>query len=451
MLLFSTQTCVFAENKPTSVSNNKFGIHIMNEKDLPDAAALVNSSGGDWGYVTFVITESERNFERWQQVFDQMRRLHLIPIIRIATKADGETWQIPQDAEINNWIAFLNSLNWVIENRYVIIANEPNHSKEWGGTIDPAGYASYLNRFAQKLHEASSDFFVLPAGLDASAKNTALTMDESVFLKKMLLAEPMLFDNMDGWVSHSYPNPAFAGNETETGRGTINTFKWEISYLNSLGINKGLPVFITETGWSNERIDPAKIAAKFDYAYKNVWNDERIVAVTPFILNYPQSPFSEFSWKKGDGSFYPYYFEYQKILKIVGAPVQKVSGQILGALAQPLIPVGSDFIGAILAKNTGQSIWNTRDILILGDTKDIIIKSYSFPNIEPTRLGLIVFKAAAPSATGIYSKSLFLIDKNGKRITNSFPIEGLITKIDQVQIGTFFSKIGSYLKNALGL
>lgn len=451
MLFFSTPACVFAENLPNSAPNNKFGIHITDEKDLQDAANLVNSSGGDWGYVTLVITERERGYERWQQVFDQMRRLRLIPIVRIATKASGDTWEAPNEAEINNWIAFLSSLNWVIENRYVVIANEPNHSNEWGGKIDPAAYASYLNKFALKLHESSKDFFVLPAGLDASAKNTPSTMDESIFLKRMLIAEPKLFDNLDGWVSHSYPNPAFSGKETDTGRGSINTFKWELDYLKTLGVTKDLPIFITETGWSNQKTDPLIISSMYEYAFKNVWNDQRVVGVTPFTLNYPQSPFSEFSWKKNDGSFYPYYDGVKQISKIAGEPIQKNTGEILGALAQPIIIPGGDFAGAILAKNTGQAIWNTKEVMVSGDTKDLVIKSYSFPNIEPTRLGLILFKIAAPETKGIYSKSLFLKDKNDKRITNSFPIEGLLVNIDKVQISSFFVKIGEYLRSWLNL
>ena len=111
IIFFSTHSWVLAEKNPTAVPNNKFGIHINNENELKDASLLVNSTEGDWGYVTFVITEAERNHDRWQQTFDQMRRLHLIPIVRIATKVDGDNWQIPNNAEINNWIAFLNSLN----------------------------------------------------------------------------------------------------------------------------------------------------------------------------------------------------------------------------------------------------------------------------------------------------------------------------------------------------
>jgi len=446
MMFYNTYSCVFAENSPQSVPNNKFGIHITDEKDLTDAANLVNTSGGDWGYVTFVITESERNYERFQQVFDQMRKLHLIPIVRIATKANGDIWEAPNEAEINNWIAFLNSLNWVIQNRYVIISNETNHATEWGGKLDPAGYANYLNKFSEKLHEASSDFFVLPAGLDASAKNTTSTMDEAIFLKNMLTAEPKLFDNVNGWVSHSYPNPAFAGKETDTGRGSIATFDWELNYLKTLGVAKELPVFITETGWSNQKIDAGKISEMYTYAFKNVWNDTRVVAVTPFILNYTQAPFTEFSWRTNDGTFYPYYLGMQTISKIAGEPVQIVTGQILGAIAQPLVLSGSDFVGAVLARNTGQSIWNTKDVLVTGDTKDVLIKSYSFPNTEPTRLGLIIFKASLPETTGIFSRSLFLSDKKGKRITNSFPIEGLITKIDKMQVSSFFVKLLKFLK-----
>jgi hypothetical protein len=451
IILFSIRSFVFAENSPTSVPNNKFGIHITDERDLPDAAALVNSSGGDWGYVTLVITESERDHDRWQQVFDQMRRLHLIPIIRIATSATGDTWNKPSEAEINNWIAFLNSLNWVIQNRYIIIGNEPNHTTEWGGTIDPAGYADYLNEFSQKLHAASSDFFVLPAGLDASAKNTSTTMDEASFLKKMLAEQPNLFDNIDGWTSHSYPNPNFAGKETDTGRGTIDTFDWELNFLNGLGVTKDLPVFITETGWSNQVIDPSQISQMYDYAFKNVWNDSRVVTVTPFILNYPQSPFAQFSWKKADGTFYPYYSGVQQLSKSAGTPIQIESGQILGAIAQPVMLPGSDFVGAVLAKNTGQSIWNSKEVVLTGDTKDVLIKSYSFLDVEPMRLGLIVFKAAAPENTGIYSKSLFLSDTKGKRITNSFPIESVIIVIDKMQVNSFFAKIGSYLQSSLNL
>lgn len=440
LLLLNTVKSVFANNEPNSVENNKFGIHIGNEGDLKDARDLVNSSGGDWGYVTFVITESERDHGRWQKTFDEMRRMHLIPIVRIATKANGENWSIPDDAEINNWIAFLNSLNWVIQNRYIIIGNEPNHAKEWGGKIDPASYASYLDEFAVKLHEASPDYFVLPAGLDASAKNTINTMDETLFLRKMLMAEPNLFDKIDGWTSHSYPNPDFSGSEYDEGKGSIMTYDWELTYLKSLDITKKLPVFITETGWSNQTIGQDEISKKYEFAFNNVWKDERIVAVTPFILNYPNSPFDMFTWKKKDGTFYSYFDSYKKIEKVAGKPVQIKSGQILGAFAQPIIGQGTDFIGAILAKNTGQNIWNTYNLSLESDDGSIEFKNVLLFDIEPPRTGLIIFKATSKQSRGVLIKSVFMTDNLGKRITNSFSIEALIIKSTRFQMDSAINK-----------
>lgn len=443
LLLLFSNTSVYAVNDPASSPNNKIGIHIFSEKDLDNSEKLVNSGGGDWGYITIVITEAERDHDRWQQVFDEMRRRHLIPIIRLATKANGAIWNKPQEAEINNWVAFLNSLNWVIQNRYVIIGNEPNHAAEWGGTLDPQGYGAYLKEFSQKLKEASTDFFVLPAALDASAVNQKDTMEESKYLKLMYQADPTVFDSIDGWNSHSYPNPDYAGAETDTGKGSIQTYNWELLYLFSLGVPKQFPVFITETGWSNLKFGEAEIARKYTFAFLHVWNDPKVIAVTPFILNYPQSPFDFLSWQKKDGSFYSYYGALQQITKTAGKPMQIESGTIVGAFAQPVIPLGSDYIGAILARNTGQSIWNSNINKIAGDNSSVAFNNYVFNDIEPTRLGLIVFKSASPEATGIYSQSLFLTGSKGQRITNSFPIEAYVTVIDWAKIQEFFGNIAS--------
>src|SRR3990172_10956744 len=94
-LALSLPKSVLAIYNPTSVANNKFGIHLTQEADLEEASKLVNSSGGDWGYVTIVIRKDERDTRRWQNVFNQMRRLHLIPIVRIATMQLDGGWEKP--------------------------------------------------------------------------------------------------------------------------------------------------------------------------------------------------------------------------------------------------------------------------------------------------------------------------------------------------------------------
>lgn len=327
--------CLFVPNKvgaiydPLAYPNNKYGIHIIDENDLYSAASLVNSSGGDWGYVTLVITQSDRDLNKWQSIFDKMRQLHLIPLIRLATKMEANFWLKPDLSDASNWSDFLNQLNWPVKNRYVILFNEPNHAKEWGGEVNPSEYADIVVSYSTSLKKRSDDFFVLPAGLDASAPNGYDTMDEVVFLQTILKVQPKYMDFIDGWVSHSYPNPGFKGNVKLDGRGTLATYKWEMDLLKKSDISKEFPIFITETGWPHqegtyinyEYINSDKIADYIKEAAIDLWVDNRIVAITPFILSYLSFPFEHFSWQKRESNqFYQHYYAYKNISKVAGDP-----------------------------------------------------------------------------------------------------------------------------------
>jgi len=397
--IFILASPVSAINNPLERKNNPFGIHIFDENDLEDAANLVNSQGGDWGYVTLVVRSDERDIKRWQKAFDKMRELHLIPIVRIATRITPKGWEKPDIKDFDNWVFFLNSLNWVVQNRYVIFGNEPNHAKEWGGEINPAEYGKFLIEFSQKLKNASSDFFILPAGFDASAPNSIETLDEEVFLAKMISENPNLFDYIDGWTSHSYPNPEFSGSPDDNGRGTIRTFNWELSLLKKIGVSKKLPVFITETGWKhskegkeNEK-EIEEISRNLKAAYELAWNDERIVAVTPFVLNYQETPFDVFSWKKRGGGFYKFYYEIKDLPKPKGNPQQIVAVDVLTMLFPPIIPKDGWLTGVIAIKNTGQSIWE-REEKIYTSYKgfEVVLEPKIFSKVRPGEKTLAVAK-----------------------------------------------------------
>lgn len=321
ILIFIPNTkSIFAVVDPLAAPNNKYGIHIIDENDLYDAANLVNSSGGDWGYVTLVITDKDRNLEKWQKSMELMRNLHLIPIIRIATHLNSDMWEKPKEEDISEWVDFLSRLHWVSKNRYIVLFNEPNHAKEWAGELNPAEYARLLILFSQKLKAASQDFFILPAGLDASAPNGRETMNEEDFLRQMIETRSDVFSYIDGWTSHSYPNPGFRGKVTDSGRGSLQTYKWELDLLKSFGQNLSLPVFITETGWTHE-VGLENISRYLKDASESVWSDENIIAITPFILNYQAYPFVNFSWKKpGNNGFFDFYDSYKQITKVAGKP-----------------------------------------------------------------------------------------------------------------------------------
>lgn len=329
IFLVSKDTVGAVEN-PLGVANNKFGIHVIDENDLENASVLVNSSGGDWGYVTIVITQNDRNLDKWQNALDKMRRLHLIPIVRLATQIENGVWKKPELSQVNSWADFLSNLRWVTKNKYVIIFNEPNHAKEWGGVLNPLEYAQILDSYSSAFKNKSSDFFILPAGLDASASNSWETMDESSFLRGMIDAKPDIFTKIDGWNSHSYPNPGFAGSVNAYGRGTLRTYQWETNLLAKMGFPQKLPIFITETGWPHAEgisynrgyLSSEKVADYIQLAAERIWSDENIVAITPFVLNYQSHPFSNFSWQlPNDSSFYPQFDVYRALLKVAGSPI----------------------------------------------------------------------------------------------------------------------------------
>lgn len=324
---------------PTTFPNNKFGIHIISPTpdEVAAATSLVNSTGGVWGYVTFVIGSNDRNLDKWQTFFNELRRSHLIPIVRIATKPAGPPvggWQRPAKEEAEKWASFLNSLRWPIKNRYVVIYNEPNHGKEWGNTTDPGSYAAVLNSTIDALKRESFDFFVLNGGLDQSTPHEPPDyFDEEKFLEEMERKVPGIFEKLDGWVSHSYPNPGFKGSPNDSGRKSIRGWKWELEFLKKLGLQKNLPVFITETGWKHaEGIsqdyslpDSEKVGENFKIAFAQVWNDPRVLAVTPFLLNYPQPPFDHFAFSDTSSKMYPQYQVVADLPKPRGEPFQHLS------------------------------------------------------------------------------------------------------------------------------
>lgn len=366
--------------------NNIYGIHLAqpHPEDIKAASDLVNSNGGKWGYVTLVIQENDRSREKWQGVFDQLRELELIPIVRLATRAEGENWRRPEVEDAQGWADFLDSLNWVTKKRYVILFNEPNHNGEWGGEVDEKSFARVTVEFARKLKEKNQDFFIMLAGFDASAPSWPPGMeDEEIFLRRAIEERADLFENIDGLSSHSYPNPAFAGSPYATGRGTIRTYQWELNLLRSLGVNKDLPIFITETGWKLG--SDATVAQNFQIAY-DLWSqDNRILAVTPFILNYQSPPFLEFSWRKpGDNGYWQQYYSIQSTPKTTGQPEIIEKGQIDYKLPHELV-AQSKYDFRVSLKNVGQAIWDenygyelqiTNDGVkstetLVGDIKDI--------------------------------------------------------------------------------
>ena len=323
----------FAIENPLSVTNNKFGIHILFTNELQEAAKLVNSQGGDWGYVTIPIQAGDRDLEKWQKFMDGAKNLHVIPIIRLATEGDyfnTKVWRKPKFEDVLDFANFLDSLEWPTKNRYIIVFNEVNRSDEWGGSSNPKEYAQILNYAVTVFKSKSQDFFIISAGLDNASVNVPGTsFNEYDFMRKMNDETPGIFNQIDGLSSHSYPNPAFSKPPTIHDQMSIASFKYERELAKSLSTGKELPVFITETGWSKKRVSQDVVRSYYKIAFEDVWNNENVIAVTPFLLKAFAGPFTDFSFIKEDGQEDTQYKAIEDLPKVKGAPIiqQTVLGE----------------------------------------------------------------------------------------------------------------------------
>lgn len=328
-------------------SNNKFGIHgYANNSDVELASRLVNSHGGDWGWMTVTMDIHENSTENWNGVFSKMSEKHLIPIIQLSNNG-----KIPTDEEIDNVTKFLGGLSWTTKLRVVTAFSEVNASEYWGGKIDPEGYAKTLNRIIEQLKSQSGEFFVLNGAFNASAQTgtpesincikTDLGVDtcylsEIGFLKRMNQAVPGIFNKLDGWASHTYPHPAYRGKPSDTrvgaesafeaGRNTIRSYQFELRLLRR-DYNLVLPVFITETGWPHkDGATPRSqwygkdlVAQYYKEAFLNIFlPDANVVAVTPFILK--RDDYDNFAFVGADGLKFPQWSALEGIAKTAGSP-----------------------------------------------------------------------------------------------------------------------------------
>ncbi len=462
LFIFLLPTKVLAITDPLSVPNNKFGIHIISA--TPDEASpsadLVNSSGGDWGYVTVLIEDKDLDrkdnkyvsLEKWQKFFDYLRVKHLIPIIRLATHPEGNFWKRPQAGLEKTWADFLDMLIWPTQNRYVVIYNEPNHGKEWDGQVDPGNYAQVLNTTIDALKAKNDNFFVLNAGFDASAPSQPPDFeDEDSYLRQMNESVPGIFNKLDGWVSHSYPNPNFAGSPKSTGKGTIRTFEWEGVLLKNLGVEKKLPIFITETGWQHSeglvsnRTYPTTetVGLYLKDAFTHAWSSDQIVMVSPFLLNYQESPFDHFSFKKLTGQkqnqkilgvsypeYYPHYEAMANLAKTPGQPKQLYKAVVVKGGLYPSVVKDESYIVPVVVKNIGNSIWNEYESISLqaiegGEKLNIENASpETDKKVEPGQDGVFNLKIHAPDS-GSYNIKLALFH-NGNQFDQP-PFEYKVT------------------------
>ncbi len=306
---------------PLSVANNRVGVHILETAELSNAAELVNGGGGDWGYVTIPIRANDRDLPKWTKFMQESKRLHLIPILRIASFPVDDHWMAPNEYDLIDFANFLDELPWPTRNRYVIIYNEPNHKNEWGGFVYPQEYARVLDRAIDIFHQTNQDFFVISAGFDSSAPDSNDSLNEYSYLEIMNETIPGIFNKIDGFSTHSYGNPGFSSYPSIYSSVSVANYHFEENFLATLKV-KNPKIFITEAGWKSDVIGDFATTKYFTLAFQNIWTDDNIVAITPFVLNAPAGPFSAFSLMSPNGKFKEQAEAIKNLPKTGGKPIQ---------------------------------------------------------------------------------------------------------------------------------
>lgn len=315
--------------------NNKVGMYVQNSGDqIAGAAGLINSNGGDWGYVLLTMNLNDRGGGTWQSLFDAAAQNHVIPIIQLFNAGSCN----PDDMDFDGLAEMLNSLKWPSTHRYISIFNEVNAGDYWCGNASGASYAKALDRAIKSFKGQSSNFFIMPAAFNSSARTGAVSNEkakyigEDLFLSQMNEAMPGIFTRIDGWATHAYPQPNFSGS-IYGGRDSILNYTWELGLLSNLGVG-ALPVFITETGWLHREgqescgqysqaglLSADTVAARYQAAFTSYWlRDPRVVAIAPFIWDSSDPCAAGFAWQKPDGSLYPQGEMLKGIPKTAGSP-----------------------------------------------------------------------------------------------------------------------------------
>ncbi len=273
------------------------GIHILRPDELTQASALLqNSENEDWQYVTIPLSlnDLEKQAE-WQTFFDEAKTRRVIPLVRLVTRFENGAWQVPTRRDVTDLIHFLDTLNWPTDQKHIIVFNEVNHKAEWGGNLNPEEYSQILEFTSNWAHTNQSGYVVLPAAMDLAAPNGKDTMEAFTYLKQMLAANPEIFKVVDAWNSHSYPNPGFSSSPTRTAQNSLRGFEHELAFLKQ-HTGTDYQVYITETGWIENRQTARWLESYYSYAMQHIWSHPQVVAVTPFVLRGAPGPFSGFSF-----------------------------------------------------------------------------------------------------------------------------------------------------------
>jgi len=319
-------------------TGNRFGIGLVGPGTALDwdlSAELI----GAGGYVRLVLPGITRDTQgadpAWIAAVQAVYARGLVPVIRLAPPwGDADVRYDSDDDAHLHYTALAAAHRRVVEDLpldpslplWVEVHNEPNLCYEWTCHAGDGAsgwlpyqttaheYAAMLRDVADAIHAIGDPrILVMNAGLapggaarcQCGGSDFAPGVTSLAFLTEMKVAVPDVFAHLDGFASHAYPAQGegwgFFVPYAQASIG-LHFFERELAL-----IQRDLPVFLTETGWSTDGGGTrAQIADWTVNAYQGVWlTDPRIAAIMPFMLRDPA--WDAFGWVAPDGAHYPVF------------------------------------------------------------------------------------------------------------------------------------------------
>lgn len=135
---------------------------------------------------------------------------------------------------------------------FIQIWNEPNLAREWGGTVDPAGYATLLDVAARRAREADPNVVILSAPMAMTTENSDRATDEFTYWQA--LYDLGVADSFDIMSANVYGlDESF---DAEPDHAELNVRRVEL--LRELAVRNGdgeKAIWFNEYGWNASPAD----------------------------------------------------------------------------------------------------------------------------------------------------------------------------------------------------
>ena len=131
--------------------------------------------------------------------------------------------------------------------QFIQIWNEPNLAAEWGGTIDPAGYAALLRAAAEAARSVDPNVVILSAPLAMTTENSERAMDDLSYWQALYDAGAAPYFDIMSANAYGLDQPYEAAPDP----GVLNIRRIEL--LRELAVangDAGKPIWLNEYGWN---------------------------------------------------------------------------------------------------------------------------------------------------------------------------------------------------------